>query len=165
MRRLRRWAGVHLLPAVLGGGCASSSPVLVSVEYLDPISTTELVPPGDLHVYPSGGTEPPAGTVRIANLRAEWESEEERLEARRLLFAMASRLGADSIVDYREETERRERRAPPPRTRDAQVLWGGEWKSVPWAVGILVLAVLEAHSAGQEPAPRGEILGCAARRL
>src|SRR5262245_6605128 len=113
MRRLRGWAGVHLLPAVLGGGCASRPPVVVNVEFLDEYSTNEFVLPGDLHVYPWGGTEPPAGTVRIANLSARWESERERFEARRALFAMASRLGADSIVDYREETEWRERRAPP----------------------------------------------------
>ncbi|MCI0589049.1 MAG: hypothetical protein L0323_19705 [Planctomycetes bacterium] len=165
MRRLRRWAGVHLLPAVLGGGCASSSPVQVSVEFLDPISTTEFVPLGDLHVYPSGGTEPPAGTVRIANLRARWESEEERLEARRLLFAMASRLGADSIVDYREETERREPPDPPPGVREEPIYWGSGWKAVPWAVGFLTLAVLHDSAARKQPAPRGEILGCAARRM
>ncbi len=165
MRRLRRWAGVHLLPAVLGGGCASSSPVQVSVEFLDPISVNELVPPGDLRVYPSGGTEPTAGILRIANLRARWESEGERFEARRLLFAMASRLGADSIVDYREETEQRERPAPPPPSRDEPVLRGSGWEAVPWALGFLTLAVLTDSAARKQPAPRGEILGCAARRM
>jgi hypothetical protein len=165
MRRLHRWAGVHLLPAVLGGGCASSSPVQVSVEFLDPFSTDDLLPPGDLRVYPSGGTEPPAGLVRIANLRARWESEAERFEARRLLFAMASRLGADSIVDYREETERRDRPAPPQPSRNEPVLWRSGWEAVPWAVGFLTLAFLQDFAARKQPAPRGEILGCAARRM
>lgn len=165
MRRSRRGFGIDaLVPALLAGACASSRSVRVEVEFLDPISVNAVVPPEDLHVYPSGGTEPPAGTVRIANLHARWESKEQRFEARRLLFAMASRIGADSIVDYREETERRGPPAPPPGSREEPIYWGSGWKAVPWAVGFLVLAALEDASRRQAPAPRGVVAGCAARR-
>ncbi|HET6202647.1 MAG TPA: hypothetical protein VFI25_07575 [Planctomycetota bacterium] len=104
---LGRTSALSLLPALLGGACATTPQVEVQVEplqILEPVAEAERVPAEGLLIYPAGGIDPPSDLVRIARLRVEWNGCLERSEARYQFFRKASLLGADSLLDYREVT-------------------------------------------------------------